>query len=235
MNRLVNLLILDLKKPKEIRNLIIIILIIIIITILFSLMENNIEVASMELNKFLPYVLLFSTFLSLGSEFENNTDRIIFSASFSRNEVIVSKLVGIIIKGIIISIIYIIFSVLWNLIYSVNFELKYYVNFIITFIVYSFTIGTVNIFISIITGSSKVTGIVIYILFFDLMNALLANALISKKLSQDLKWIILNSPLYAANKGVVLGVYSFWQFTFMILLGLILMTISTLILKRKDI
>lgn len=228
----------ELKKPKNIRNLIFTITIFLNISYILSI---DIEISNIpqKFKTFIPCIFLFNTFSILGCEFENNTDKIIFSGVFKRYEILLSKMFSMIIKGIIIWLSYVLLNVIINvfIVQDINFTLTGIdlLKSLLVIIIYSFTIGSIIFLISILTSNSKLSGLVVYILFFDLMSVLINNAIQSNSLNVNVKYLMKNSPFYIANAGVTGNGYSLVQSIILLVTGIFCLYITIILLNKKHI
>lgn len=235
MNRSLKILKLELSKPKSIRGL----FGIMFIFLIFSCITDKVaEIPTNYLN-LLPYIILLSSFYVLGMEFQDKTDKIIFSCSYKRYEILISKLFYVVIKSLIAGISYLIINFAINLYLGTSlvkiFSIKQIAIFFLTIILYSIVITSCIFLITLLTGSGKITGVIIYILFFDITNALLGQALESSSISKSVAFLIENSPFYIANSGMVSSCYSFTQVIFMLLLGVICISLSFILLNKRSV
>lgn len=229
---------LELKKPKTIKNLIFTIAMFLILSYILNI-NTGIAFVPQTFKLYIPHIFLFNTFFILGCEFENNTDKVIFTGIFKRHEILLSKMFSMIIKGIIVWLSYVLLNVIINVfvVQDPNFTL---INIdllksLISIIIYSFSIGSIMFLISVITSNSKLSGIFVYFLFYDLTYVLIANAVESKSLSENIKYILINSPSYIANPGVVGNGYNLLQSMILLVTGIICLYITNLLLNKKQI
>lgn len=180
--------------------------------------------------RFISYILLVICSFSLTSEFANKTDKMIFTGIFSRNEIIISKLISFICASLICFTVYEISCAVCG-----TFSIKLFLNSLCVFLAYSFTLGSFLLFISTITSNFLVTGIIGYVLYFDLMLALLNQALASNSVSQTSKSIIKSIPFYVANTGFLNGSYSIQNLLVMFISGIIFLTGACVIINKKEI
>ena len=235
MNRVFNILKLELNKPKNIRNLFITIVVFLIV----SCFTNYISNIPSNFLGYMPYVIIISSFYILGVEFESKTDKIVFSSKYTRTEILISKLVSVLIKSIIVAIIFLVVNYAINIYLKVPISniltIKQIVNIFASTILYAFTMTCIIFLVTLVTKNGKATGVIMYILFFDLMNSLLANALGSSSISKTTAYLIENTPFYAANMGVKNGYYSLTQVVFMLAFGIVAFLASNIFLNRKSI
>lgn len=177
----------------------------------------------------IPYIILVFCSISLTKEFENKTDKFIFTGIFSRTEIIISKLMSVIVCGLVCYAVYVLTLILFQ-----QFNLKASVNNLIAFVIYSFVIGSFTLLISAITSNAIITGLIIYALHFDLILALLGQALESTK-SMLVKGFIENSTFYIANTGLKIGMYTLHQSLIMIFAGLLALMATFVIINIRDV
>lgn len=235
MNRAIKILKLELSKPKSIRGL----FGIMFIFLIFSCITDKVAEIPINFLNLLPYIILLSSFYVLGVEFQDKTDKIIFSCSYKRYEILISKLIYAVIKSLIAGLIYLIINFVINLYLGTSivkiFSIKQISIFCLTIILYSIVITSCIFLITLLTGNGKITGVIVYILFFDITNALLGEALKSSSISKSIAFLIENSPFYVANSGLVSSYYSFTQVIFMLLLGAISLSSSFILLNKRSI
>lgn len=235
MNRSIKILKLELSKPKSIRGLFCTIFIFLILS---CITENVSEIPS-NFSMFLPYIILISSFYVLGVEFQDKTDKIIFSAAYTRNEILISKLVYIVIKALIAGSAYIIINFAINLYLGIPvsdiFSIKQILYIFLAILLYSVMITSCIFLITLLTGNGKITGVMIYILFFDITTALLGQALNSSSISRSVAYVIGNSPFYVANGGLINSYYSFIQVIAMLALSAVCLSLSFILLNRRSI
>lgn len=238
MNRIFKIAIFDLKKTKTIKNLMLTITIFLIMSYILSI-NIGVTYIPLKFKMFFPYIFLFNTFFILGCEFENNTDKILFTGIFKRHEILLSKISCMIIKGIIIWLSYVILDILINIliVQNINFTLSIVtlLKSLLSVIIYSFTIGSIILLISLLTNSSKLSGIIVYILFSDLMLAFFNNAITSDRLNPYIKDFIKNLPFYIANTGITRNGYSLVQLISLLLTGISCLYITIILLNKKNI
>jgi len=233
LERVLRIITLDIKRKKLIKGLMI--LLFIITGILFSnyfllhsigMCEIN-EVPSMLLH-IIPFVTLVISSFSLTQEFSNKTDKMIFTGIFNRNEIVISKLMGFIITSIVFFVFYGVTCIVCN-----TFNVNILINDLWVFLLYAFTIGSFILLVSAITSNFIITGIVGYVLYFDLTLVLLNQALASKK-NQVLKQVIRKLPFYIANTGFYGGNYTTEQSIIMISFGVLFLGTACVIINRKN-
>ncbi len=233
MSRTIKIFKLELNKPKNMRNL----FIIMFAFLIFSCITENIKEVPSNFLGSIPYIILLSSFYVLGIEFQAKTDKIIFSCSYTKNEIMFSKLICIVVKSFIIGIFYIIINYAINLYLGTNlnsiFSINQILNFFINLTIYSVMITSCIFLITLLTGNGKITGVIIYILFFDLIHTLLSQALNSSSISKSTAFLIENSPFYTANLGLVTNNYSFVQITFILISSASCILLSHIILNKR--
>lgn len=231
MERILKLITLDIKKKVFLKNLIIPIL---FITCILLLVCTKVQVSQISpipqmMLHLIPYVLLVIFSFSLTQEFSNKTDNMIFTGIFSRIEIMLSKLSSFIIAAVVCFIFYEILSIACN-----TFNSKMLLNNLYAFIVYAFTVGTFQLLISVFTSNFLLAGIIGYVLYFDLMLALLNQGLISGR-SESVKQVIRSLPFYIANTGFYNGGYTVNQSIIMICCGVLFLIAACAVINRKDI
>lgn len=174
------------------------------------------------------YILLVVYSFSLTQEFENKTDKMIFTGIFTRNEIIISKLISFMFSSVICFIFYEITSIICS-----TFDSNMLLPNLSAFIIYGFTLGSFVLMVSVISSNFLVTGIITYILYFDLMHALLSQALLSTR-NETMKWIIVRLPFYIANSGLNIGKYTINQSIIMVCCGVIFLVAACGIMNRKS-
>lgn len=235
MNRAIKILKLELSKPKSIRGLFCTIFIFLIL----SCITENVSEIPGNFSRLLPYIILISSFYVLGVEFQDKTDKIIFSSAYTRNEILISKLVYIVIKALIAGSAYIIINFAINLYLGIPvsdiFSIKQILDIFLAIILYSVMITSCIFLITLLTGNGKITGVMIYVLFFDLTTTLLAQALNSSSISRSVAYVIGNSPFYVANGGLINSYYSFIQVIAILVLSAVCFALSFILLNRRSI
>lgn len=227
MERILNIIKLDIKRKGGLRSLVTF-LIILTFTLYLVTIKGEISSIPSKLLLIIPYIILAISSFSLTQEFTNKTDKIIFSGIFSRNEIIISKLMSFLFTSIICFVFYEIALILCN-----TFEAKLFFNSLYVFLVYTFTLGSFVLLISAITSNFIATGIIGYMLYFDLTLSLLNQALLSNR-SEILKHTIVKLPFYIANNGFYIGNYTLNQSIIMITWGVLFLVMSFVIINKKD-
>ncbi|WP_434297247.1 ABC transporter permease [Clostridium sporogenes] len=229
MERALKVITLDIKRKGFLKNLMVSLLSMICFLFLSGiLLKQKITTIPEILLNIIPYFILASYSLSLTQEFANKTDKIVFTGIFSRNEIMISKLINFIVTCIICFVCYEITSIICN-----TFNLGILFNNLQTFIIYAFTLGSFILLVSVITSNFIITGIVGYVFYFDLILTLFKQALCSNR-SEVLKKIIENSPFYIANTGFYIGKYTTHQSLIMISSGVIFLVAACVIINRKN-
>jgi ABC-2 type transport system permease protein len=227
LERALKIITLDIKKKGFLKNLMISLFVVICILFLSCAKGKITTIPSMLVN-LIPYIILVIYSFSLTQEFANKTDKIIFTGIFSRNEIMISKLTSFIFTSIICFIFYEIISIVCT-----TFNSKILFNDLYVFIIYAFTLGSFILLVSVITSNFILTGIVGYVLYFDLILVLLNQALASSR-NEALKHIILNLPFYIANTGFYAGNYTGHQSIIMIGCGVLFLGTACVIVNRKN-
>lgn len=234
MERALKVITLDLKRRKFISGLIISSLGMFCISILDYRLstfigkteKNMIPNGMLHL---IPYIILVICSFSLNQEFSNKTDKMIFTGILSRSEIMISKLISFMTGSIICFLFYEIAAVVGGI-----FELRLMFNSLFTFLIYSFTLGSFILLVSVITSNFIITGIIAYVLHFDLILMLFSQALVSSK-NEMIKLIIPKLPFYIANTGFYLGKYTVIQSIIMLGCGILFFGITCVIINRKNI
>lgn len=227
MERVLKVITLDIKKKGFLKNLMISLFSLTCILFLSCIKSGISRMPSMLLG-IIPYIILVVYSFSLTQEFTNKTDKIIFTGIFSRNEIVISKLVSFIITSIICFVFYEIIAIICN-----TFNSNILLNNLWTFFLYSFTLGSFILLVSVITSNFIITGIVGYVLYFDLILELFNQALSSNR-SIILKSVIRSLPFYIANTGLLAGNYTVNQSIIMIIYGMLFLGAACVIINRKN-
>ncbi|MBU3091818.1 hypothetical protein KPL35_06970 [Clostridium sp. CF011] len=236
MKRILNVLTLEMKRKNFIKNIVISVVILIPIFLLLLIIDKSTYISFVVLTA-IPYIWLTSFCFSLAQEFENKTDRIIFTGIFSRSEIIISKLISFCMMALVYLIFYeivaVIFSIYGGQGTSNLLNIKILGNNLYVFLIYEFTIGSFILLVSACTANGIFTGIITYVLYFDLILVLLAQALSSSK-NETLKGVIRNSPFYNANIGFYHLKYNFNQSIVMLISGSIFLIATCIIINKKN-
>jgi ABC-2 type transport system permease protein len=228
LERALKLTTLNINRKGFFRNLIISLLSMTCI-LFICLQKDKMTMIPSMLLLMIPYIMLVNYSISLTQEFTNKTDKIIFSGIFSRNEIMISKLISFIFTSSICFIFYEIISLICN-----TFNSKMLFNNLCAFVIYGFTLGSFILLVSVITSNFIITGIISYVLYFDLILALLNQTLVSIK-NETVKSVILNLPFYIANTGFYKANYTIHQSIIMIICGILFLGVACVIINRKDI
>lgn len=236
LKRILNVLTLEIKRKNFIKNIVISMVILIPIFLLLLIIDKSTYISFVVLTA-IPYIWLTNFCFSLAKEFENKTDRIIFTGIFSRSEIIISKLISFCMMALVYLIFYEIIAVIFS-IYggqgtSNLLNIKTLGNNLYVFLIYAFTIGSFILLVSACTANGIFTGIITYVLYFNLILVLLAQALSSSK-NETLKCIIRNSPFYNANIGFYSLKYNFNQSMVMLISGSIFLIATCIIINKKN-
>ena len=236
MKRILNVLTLEMKRKKFIKNIVISVVILIPIILLFLIIDKSTYISFVVLTT-IPYIWLISFCFSLAQEFENKTDRIIFTGIFSRSEIIISKLISFCMMALVYFIFYeivaVIFSIYGGQGTSNLLNIKTLGNNLYVFLIYAFTIGSFILLVSACTANGIFTGIITYVLYFDLSLALQTQALLLSK-NETLKCFIRNAPFYNANIGFYHLKYNFNQSMVMLISGSIFLMATCIIINKKN-
>lgn len=229
MEQVLKVMTLDIKRKGTLKNLILS-LIFMICTLFLScvLVKEKIAIVPQMLLKVIPYFILVISSFSLTQEFTNKTDKIIFTGIFSRTEIMISKLISFVVTSIICFIFYEITSIMCN-----TFNFKILFNDLYVFLIYAFTLGAFVLLVSTITPNFIITGIVCYVLYFDLILVLFNQALVSNR-NETLKIVIKKLPFYIANTGFYVGNYTSTESIIMISCGILFLVSACVIINRKN-
>lgn len=226
MNRIVRVAALEIRKKGFLKYLIISMISLICVLSLGHLEDKTLQVPAL-MPRLISYILFVIYSFSLTQEFQNKTDKIVFTGIFSRNEIIISKLISFIGASSICFAFYEITSIVYK-----TFNYKLLFDDFLVFIVYSFTLGSFILLVSVITSNFIVTGIVSYILYSDLILALMEQAMASHR-GEFLKGIINNLPFYVAGSGFYEMNYTVNNYVVMIASGILFLILACVIIKDK--
>ncbi|QAA35339.1 ABC transporter permease [Clostridium manihotivorum] len=235
MERVLSYSILEIKKKKFMRDLFTSLIAFTAYAVLVYLVSFNLaktgDLQDIPRNflMLIPYLILVLSSYSLNQEFSNHTDKVIFTGVFTRSEVLASKLLSLIFTSLISFLFYEVLEVITG-----SFEVKLIIPHLLTFIIYSFVISSFILMVSTMTSNFIVTGVIGYVLYFDLILALFSNALESTN-SELMRKVIPELPFYIANTGFVRGSYSLHQGLVMLMWGLLFFVISCVIINKKAI
>ncbi|MDS0525520.1 ABC transporter permease [Clostridium sp. SHJSY1] len=233
MKRVFKIMALEIKRKRFLLNLMISFFLVSCILFLNYFLSKNLSVMNLKdipiiYLRLISYVMLVNCSFSLTQEFTNKTDKIIFTGIFTRNEIMISKLISFWITGIISFVFYEIISIICG-----TFNLNIIFSNFISFFIYSFTLGSFILLISGITTNFIITGIVGYLLYFDLILVLFNQALASST-NEILKYVIEKIPFYIANTGFYLGNYTGLQSIIMAASGMLFLIVACVIINRKN-
>ncbi|WP_160672016.1 ABC transporter permease [Clostridium sp. C8-1-8] len=235
MERVLNYSILEIKKKKFMRDLFFSMIGFTVFAFLMYFITVNLAKTgdSRDIPRnflmLIPYLILVLSSYSLNQEFSNHTDKVIFTGVFTRNEVLLSKLLSLIFTSLVSFIFYEVLEIITG-----SFEVKLIIPHLLTFIIYSFGISSFTLMISAMTSNFIVTGVIGYVLYFDLILALFSNALESTN-NEIIRKIVLELPFYIASTGFIRGNYSLHQGLVMIMWSLLFFVISCVIINKKAI
>ncbi|MBK1813313.1 ABC transporter permease [Clostridium sp. YIM B02505] len=234
MDRLLKVATLEIKRKRFMRELITALVTLCVLSFLsyyvsvYFSSELHLSTIPETFLQTIPYIILVLSSILLTQEFSNKTDKMIFTGIFRREEIIISKLISIIFISVICLAFYELTEVLGR-----TFEIGALLTHLCTFLIYSFTIGSFILMISTITSNLIITGVIGYVLYFDLILVLFTQALESKK-SEVLSKVIEQLPFYIANTGFFAGHYTFYQGIIMISCGLLFFVITCVIINKKS-
>lgn len=227
MEKILKLSTLNIWKKGFFRNLLISLFALICFSFLVSTGGTVKAVPSMLL-QIIPYVFLVIFSFSLTQEFANKTDKMIFTGIFTRNEIMLSKLISFMYYSLTCFIFYEAISAICD-----TFDTKIIFKSLGAFFIYTFALGSFILLVSVMTSNFIITGIVSYVLYFDLILVLLNQALCSSK-NQVLKQIIAALPFYIANTGFYSQNYTLHQSVIMLGSGFLFFTLACVIINRKN-
>lgn len=232
MERVLNVMTLELKKKGFFKNVAIGMTVAALI-ILSSFMANrSTDVASMTRGLISYLVLIYGSFL-MAQEFSNKTDKMIFTGIFSRTEIIVSKMAGLVATTLLFFVACETVAFVSNAHMGVNMNAEMLLNDLHVFLLYAFNLGSFMMLVSSITCNAMSTGLITYVLHFDLILVLLSQALESGK-SDMVKCIIRNLPFYMANTGFHVQKYSLSESMIMLASGCAYFALTCFIINRKN-
>ena len=237
LKRILKVITLEMKRKNFIKNIVISVVSLILILLLILIIDKSTDISYVVITV-IPYIWLISFCFSLTQEFENKTDRIIFTGIFSRSEIIISKLLSFCMMALVYFIFYeivaVIFSIYGGQGTSNLLNIKTLGNNLYAFLIYAFTIGSFILMVSACTANGIFTGIITYVLYFDLILILQTQALWSSK-NETLKCVIRNSPFYNANMGFYHLKYNLNQSMVMLISGSIFLIATCIIINKKNI
>ncbi|MDQ0555979.1 ABC-2 type transport system permease protein [Paeniclostridium ghonii] len=204
----------------------------IIITVCFINNGNIAETLSLNI---IPYFVLSNGCFVTASEFTNNTDKIIFTGIYNRKDILISKLSYLIISSIISLILAISSLYITSFFIDISrLNSTFIMSALKVTLLYTFTVGSFMILVSIISRSSIFTGIITYILFFDLTFTILGSIVGGTKDKLILNLIQFN-PLYLSELGFTVFHYNLNQSISMFISGIFFFALACFILDRIDI
>lgn len=229
-----NLLTLEFKKNKLFKNLLTqLFLFVLIISAVYFL--NNGNGTETLLLSVIPYFVLSNGCFVMASEFTNNTDKIIFTGIYNRKNILISKLSYLIISSIISLILAISSLYITSFFIDISrLNSTFIMSALKVTILYTFTVGSFMILLSVVSRSGIFTGIATYVLFFDLTFNMLANIVGGTKDKLILNLIQFN-PLYLSKLGFHELNYNLNQSITMFISGIFFFSVACFILDRSDI
>lgn len=233
MDRALKVITLELKRKKFIRDIVFSLIGLTALSFLSyflikTLQESELSVVPMTFLQLVPYIILVICSFSLTQEFTNKTDKVVFTGIFTRNEIVFSKLISFLTTSLIC---YVWYELLNCIVGGIKAELLLVNSG--TFLIYAFTLGSFILLVSVISSNFIVTGIVTYVLYFDLILAIFKQALESDR-SEAVKQIIVNLPFYIANTGFSIGTYTAKETIIMLMCGSLFLTVACVIINRKN-
>ncbi len=237
MERILTVVSLEFKRKKFIKNILISISVLIPILFLCFIIDKSIDISNIVLGT-VPYMILGNGCFCLTQEFTNKTDKIIFTGVFKRYEIMISKLFNSFITSLIYFIFFQIALILYNL--FINQDIAQLISFttvinnLYVFFIYTFTLSSFMLLVSVVTSNSIFTGIITYVFYFDLIITLLSNVVESSS-NKMVTILIEKLPFYIAVTGFNNLNYNFNQSIVMIVSGCIFFVIACAIINKKNI
>lgn len=237
MERILTVVSLEFKRKKIIKNILISISVLIPILFLCFIIDKSIDISNIVLGT-VPYMILGNGCFCLTQEFTNKTDKIIFTGVFKRYEIMISKLFNSFITSLIYFIFFQIALILYNL--FINQDISQLISFttvinnLYVFFIYTFTLSSFMLLVSVVTSNSIFTGIITYVFYFDLIITLLSNVVESSS-NKMVTILIEKLPFYIAVTGFNNLNYNFNQSIVMIVSGCIFFVIACAIINKKNI
>lgn len=237
MERILTVVSLEFKRKKFIKNILISISVLIPILFLCFIIDKSIDISNIVLGT-VPYMILGNGCFCLTQEFTNKTDKIIFTGVFKRYEIMISKLFNSFITSLIYFIFFQIALILYNL--FINQDISQLISFttvinnLYVFFIYTFTLSSFMLLVSVVTSNSIFTGIITYVFYFDLIITLLSNVVESSS-NKMVTILIEKLPFYIAVTGFNNLNYNFNQSIVMIVSGCIFFVIACAIINKKNI
>lgn|GEM_PF-1496202 len=237
MERILTVVSLEFKRKKFIKNILISISVLIPILFLCFIIDKSIDISNIVLGT-VPYMILGNGCFCLTQEFTNRTDKIIFTGVFKRYEIMISKLFNSFITSLIYFIFFQIALILYNL--FINQDISQLISFttvinnLYVFFIYTFTLSSFMLLVSVVTSNSIFTGIITYVFYFDLIITLLSNVVESSS-NKMVTILIEKLPFYIAVTGFNNLNYNFNQSIVMIVSGCIFFVIACAIINKKNI
>lgn len=236
MGRMIDIVTLELKKKKFISSTVLSAVAIMIYSVLSTwgmivYLDFSNEYLENSLSMFLAttaFIILIICSTSLGKEFDKNTDRIIFTGIFKRSEILISKVMAMIISSTFYYIVYEITTLFFR-----SFSIKRAIGEFIVFVVFSYTITCTAFFITLITKKTIITGLLVFMMYYDVTNLILKQAVMSFN-SELFKGIIEKLPIYFANSGFKAAHYTFEQGIILLVFASALLIASIKLLNRKN-
>jgi len=237
LERILTVVSLEFKRKKFIKNILISISVLIPILFLCFIIDKSIDISNIVLGT-VPYMILGNGCFCLTQEFTNRTDKIIFTGVFKRYEIMISKLFNSFITSLIYFIFFQIALILYNL--FINQDISQLISFttvinnLYVFFIYTFTLSSFMLLVSVVTSNSIFTGIITYVFYFDLIITLLSNVVESSS-NKMVTILIEKLPFYIAVTGFNNLNYNFNQSIVMIVSGCIFFVIACAIINKKNI
>lgn len=179
-------------------------------------------------------VLFIYSAKTLGDEFDFKTSTQIFTSKVSRVKMIFAKLLSILTIGVILALANTVVSSIFKVALNQSLTLNVLINDLwvnlYIYLIYSFVVGSFTLIISSICLTS-ISGIIGSIGAFMLGPSVIS--LISSK-APSLDWITNRIPFYAADRMISSRVYGTYEVISLIVSGIIFITISCIIISKKD-
>ncbi|KOC32727.1 ABC transporter permease [Clostridium botulinum] len=237
MERILSIIFLEIKKKKFIKSVLLGILLIIPLLILFPMINKNIDSANVILGV-IPYIVLANGCFYFNEDFVNKTDRIIFTGIFKKSEIMISKLASLFFISLNYIGFYEVVLILYNLYVkkgiSEFINTSSILNNIYVVCIYTFTLGTFILLVSVCTKNSIFAGIITYVFYFNLI-LVIFEKILKSNCGTILQSIIRNSPFYILNTGFNNLKYTCSKSIIMLISGCIFFKIACAIINRKNI
>lgn len=184
-----------------------------------------------------PLFLVIICSKILVEEFEYNTYKYTFTGKLSRSYVVISKSFSAItvamIFGIIFSVLALI-AIFWDSgEMDIDLIMKLTLNMEMVFITFTLFVSSVAFFISIITKNFIATFLLLYIMFFDTYKTTL-QLMANKTKITFLEKILKETPFLNVMDGFQVFHYSTQTIFSMVSIGIVLLLLDCIIIRKKD-